>query len=191
MRGGGCLNGAHAPFSDVGARDAEFTRRLVNAQSRLFSFICSLLGSSRHARDVLQETNMVLLAKVAQYDFTRDFQTWAFTFARFQVMAHFERQSRDRIAFDGQLLDRIAARAALHTVNLDDRLAILDDCIAKLPARHRTVLLRRYNHGKSLEVIASETGQRPNALAVLLHRVRLALAKCVEQTEAPGAGEPT
>ena len=161
-------------------------QRLTGAQSYLYAFICSLLGGTREARDVLQETNLVLWKKSAEYDPARDFLTWAYTFARYQVMAHRKRVSRDRVVLDDDLLDRVAASAAGRHADLEDRLRALDDCIAKLPERQREVVRRRYERGEAVHAIAAELGQTATSLGVLLHRIRLALAKCVKTAVGPG-----
>src|SRR3954462_10245283 len=87
----------------LGSHD-DFVRRLTGAQSHLYAFICSLMGGTQAARDVLQETNLILWARAADYDPARDFLTWAYTFARHQVLAHRKRLSRDRLVLDDDLL---------------------------------------------------------------------------------------
>jgi RNA polymerase sigma-70 factor (ECF subfamily) len=69
--------------------------------------------------------------------------------------------------------------------DLDDRLRALDGCIEKLPARHHELIRRRYAEGSPVNAIAVETGQTPTAVSVLLHRVRIALANCIEKALGP------
>jgi RNA polymerase sigma-70 factor (ECF subfamily) len=144
------------------------------------------LGSTRDARDVLQETNAVLWRKAGDYEPGRDFLTWAYTFARYQVMAQRKRISRDRLVLDDELLDRVAAAAATGNEDLEDRLIALDDCVDKLSAPNRQMVVRRYRDGLSVQALAAERATTPGSLAVLLHRVRLSLARCVERAIAAG-----
>jgi RNA polymerase sigma-70 factor, ECF subfamily len=159
----------------------DFVQRLTGAQSQIYACICALLGGTQDARDVLQETNLMLWFKAAEYDSTRDFLAWAYTFARFQVMAYLKRASRNRMVFNKDLLDRIATTVTERNVDLQDRLRVLDDCIKKLSDRHRALLHRRYHEGIALNVIAAERGKTSTALGALLHRIRLALARCIHQ----------
>ncbi len=161
-------------------------QRLTGAQSHLYSFICSLMAGTRDARDVLQETNAVLWKKASDYDPDRDFLTWAYTFARYQVMAHRKRAMRDRLVLDEELLDRVAAAVAEGNADLEDRLLALDGCIGKLSDRHRELVRRRYRDGAPVQVIAGEVAKSPATLAVLLHRIRVALARCVERAMESG-----
>jgi RNA polymerase sigma-70 factor (ECF subfamily) len=135
---------------------------------------------------VLQETNAVLWKKAGEYDWGRDFLTWAYTFARYQAMAHRKRISRDRLVLDDELLGRVAAATAERNGDLEDRLIALDGCVDKLSAPNRQMVLRRYRDGMSVQALAGELAKTPASLAVLLHRVRLTLARCVERAIAAG-----
>jgi RNA polymerase sigma-70 factor (ECF subfamily) len=83
--------------------------------------------------------------------------------------------------FDDKLLDGIAACIVERNSDLDDRLGVLDQCISKLSPSHRKILIRRYQHGASIDRISAEFGQRSGTVRVLLHRIRLALGRCVQQ----------
>jgi RNA polymerase sigma-70 factor (ECF subfamily) len=175
-----------APIPPASGGQDDFVCRLTGAQSQLYAFICSLLGGTRDASDVLQETNMVLWRKVAEYDPSREFLTWAYTIARYQVMAQTKRLSRNRMVLDDDLVEQVAAVVAEDNEDLESRLRALDDCIGKLPERQREMVRRRYADRASVKSLAGEYGQTPTALAVLLHRVRLALGRCVERSVAGG-----
>ncbi|NBQ54908.1 MAG: RNA polymerase subunit sigma-70, partial [Proteobacteria bacterium] len=60
----------------------EFVHQLTACQSALYAFIVSLLGGVNDASDVLQETNMKLCRKCAEYDPQQPFLRWAYAFAR-------------------------------------------------------------------------------------------------------------
>src|SRR5687768_11579122 len=162
-------------------------QRLTAAQSHLYAFICSLLGSTREAPDVLQETNLLLWQRAAEYDAGRGFLPWAYTLARYQVMTHRKRVSRDRVVLDDQLLDEVAAAVTDRNYNLEDRLRALGECIDKLPDRQRELVRLRYAEGQPVKTLAAERGQPATAVSVLLYRIRLALAKCIEQALAARA----
>jgi RNA polymerase sigma-70 factor (ECF subfamily) len=147
----------------------------------LYAFICALLGGSQDARDVLQEANMVLWRKSAEFDPSTNFMAWAYAIARYQVMAHREKLSRTQVLFDDGMLEGIAACIVERNSDLDARLRSLDRCISKLSPSHRKILSRRYQNGTSIERLSAEFGQRSGTLRVLLHRIRLALGRCLQQ----------
>ncbi len=166
----------------------EFAGRLTGAQSQLYACICALLGGTQDARDVLQETNLVLWRKAAEYDPARDFLTWAYAFARFQVLAHLKRNSRDRVVFEDDLFDRIVASVAERNADLEERLRALNGCINQLSDGQRDLLHRRYRDGVPVKALAAEVGKSSTAIGVLLHRIRVALARCVRQATSQWEG---
>src|ERR1700722_18769690 len=137
----------------------EFARQLTGAQSQLYACICALLGGTQDARDVLQETNLVLWRKATDYDPQRDFLTWAYQFAGFQSLGHLKRSARARFVLDDVLIDRIVASALVQNANLEERLRALNGCIQKLPDHQRNLLHRRYRDGLPLKTLAAELGQ--------------------------------
>ena len=66
-------------------------------QNRLHAYILSLLADPVGAQDVLQETNLVLIRKADDFQSDASFESWAFSTARFQVLAHLRDQKRDRL----------------------------------------------------------------------------------------------
>ena len=169
--------------------DQQFLAMVTGAQSSLYAFICSLLGNSESARDVLQNTNLVIWEKAAEYDRSREFRPWAYKIAYLQVMAFRKKQQRDRLIFDDDFMRGIAEDIARRNEQLEDRLEALDLCIARLPKHQQQIVRKRYAMGVGVQDIAKQLGQKANTLAVLLYRVRKALAVCVEQATSQG-GRP-
>ena len=89
----------------------EFVQLLTTHQSRMFAYILSLLGNRTQAKDVMQETNSVLWLKAHEFKLGTNFGAWMFKVAYFQVMAHRRRLTRDRLVFDDDFLQGIAAEA--------------------------------------------------------------------------------
>lgn len=164
-------------------RMSRFVERLTEAQSALYGAIHTLLGGNPNVADVLQETNRVLWRKAADYDPSRPFLPWALAIARFEVLAHRKRQSRDRLVFDDALLEDIAAEYERQSVH-DGTLQALERCLQKLPAHQRELVDQRYVHGASVHDIASRHGRAANAVSALLYRIRGLLAECVERARA-------
>ena len=61
-----------------------FVSDLTNSQARLFAYILSLLRNSEEARDVLQETNLVLWKKLEEYSEIVSFEAWSTKVAYFK-----------------------------------------------------------------------------------------------------------
>ena len=161
-------------------------QQIALAQRPLYAYVCAMLGSSHDASDVLQEANLVLWRKSAEFDAARPFLPWAYGIARLQVLAHREKQSRDRHVFSEAAMARIAERVLERDDDLELRSAALEQCLARLPARQRAAIRMRYEQEMAVASIAETCGRSDNAVATQLYRARLALAQCIKRALAGG-----
>jgi RNA polymerase sigma-70 factor, ECF subfamily len=157
---------------------ATFVQHLTAAQSSLYAFICSLMGELEQAQDVLQETNVKLWRRAKEYDPQRPFLAWAFSFARWEVMAWRKKVQRSRLVLDDDLLDLVAAKMESDSA-AGGELAALEKCLSQLPPKQREVMDARYQEGETVRAMAARMGQPENALAALLYRIRRALHECI------------
>ena len=157
----------------------EFVRLMTEHQGRLFAYVLSLLGDPDQANDVLQETNVVLWRESGEFQPGSNFKAWAFRVAHFQVMAFRQRQIRDRLVFEGELLEVLACGARETDDLFEDRQRRLKGCLEGLEPRHRDLIRCRYAEEQSAQVIARERGMTPNAVLQALFRIRQALIQCV------------
>ncbi|MFK7790379.1 MAG: sigma-70 family RNA polymerase sigma factor [Phycisphaeraceae bacterium] len=163
----------------TGQSDA-FVMQITACQSRLYAYILSLAGDREQAREVLQETNLVIWRKADQFEPGTNFIAWAFKIARLQLMAYRQKIARDRLVFDDDLLldmaDIFDEGEAFNA-----RQDALAHCVEQIAPNHRNLLRIRYTDGLSVKEIASQLDKSANAIAKVLHRTRLALMKCIEQ----------
>jgi RNA polymerase sigma-70 factor (ECF subfamily) len=106
----------------------DFVALLTGSQRRLHAYIFSLVWNPADADDILQETNIVLLKKAAEYDTTRDFLPWALAIARFQALAGLKRRQRLRFVFDDALTMLLADDAEREDPVLEARRLALATC---------------------------------------------------------------
>lgn len=162
-----------------------FVELLTRYQSRVYAYIHSLTGNADAANDVLQETNKVLWQKADDFDHSRDFLPWAFTIAFNQVRAARSRARRDRLVFqDDETIRAISDEwsAKEEQRQPGDRQVALDHCMHELTDDNRRLLQRYYEHGESVEKISKSLDKRANSIAVILHRLRQSLARCIRDT---------
>jgi RNA polymerase sigma-70 factor (ECF subfamily) len=177
---------ASGPRDAVASRTGEFVQLLTGTQSRLYAYICSLIGGASGARDVLQETNLVLWDKAHEYDPARPFLPWAYRIAYLQVLAYRKRCARSRLVFDEALVSEVAQEFLRRDEEHDRQLEALGHCLHKLTGPRRELLDRRYQHGESVEQIAGRMSKAPNVISASLYRIRKALLECIESKLATG-----
>jgi RNA polymerase sigma-70 factor (ECF subfamily) len=172
----------------MGARDSDdFVRLMTEHQGRLFGYIFSLLGDPDAANDVLQEANIVLWRDSKEFRPGTNFKAWAFRVAHFQVMAWRQRQIRDRLVFEDDMMDVLAFAARDNDAAFDARQDRLNGCLAKLQPAHREMIRLRYAEGTALELIARGRSMTPNAVMQALFRIRQSLMQCVARASEGGA----
>jgi len=153
---------------------------ITRHQAALYAYILSLLPDQAKADDVLQETNLVLWRKAAEFDMSKPFMPWACKVAWFQVKAARRDAARDKHVFDSDLVDLLAAEDDSDleaTTELDHALR---DCLEELPEDKRELILNRYQPESSVNEMAATRNLSPGALSGQLHRIRLMLENCVE-----------
>jgi RNA polymerase sigma-70 factor (ECF subfamily) len=164
----------------------QFVALLTAAQPALYARILALLPDRAAAADALQETNLVLWRRSADFVPGTQFLAWASRVARYVVLNHRRTLRRSKVVFDDELVAELADRQAADDEapgagGPGDRAAALRKCLNDLPADQRELLARRYGPGGSVQRLAEERGQSPGAVSQLLYRVRERLLDCVHQ----------
>ncbi|MEK6237905.1 MAG: sigma-70 family RNA polymerase sigma factor [Planctomycetales bacterium] len=157
----------------------EFVQLLTSHQGRLYAYVLSLMGDPDQARDVMQETNAVLWRKSAEFQLGTSFSAWMLKTAYYQVMAHRQKISRDRLVFDDSLASKLAEEVADRSETMEERQQLLRECLGTLNDRHRDLIRARYQDGFTLASVAAAMNRTTNAIKQALFRARASLIDCV------------
>ena len=156
----------------------DFVRLLTEAQPRLHSYICMLLGGVQEAGNVLQETNLVLWKKADQFTPGTSFIAWAREIAYFKAMSCQRDRGRSRMILDQQ---RIELAVAATDAGGDDRRVALRHCLSDLQEEQLHLLKLRYTLELPIQTMGQRLGKSEGAVKMALRRVRLALMRCITQ----------
>lgn len=172
----------YPPLPD-GHQAEEFMALFTAHHRRLFRYILALLPRLHAAEDVLQETNLVLWRRFAEFRPGTDFYAWASRVAFLQVLKY-RKSARHREAFglDEDVLETLAQRSVESTDYLDGARDALQNCLTKLSATDRDLILRRYMSGESGKKVAAELGRPQNSVYKSLGRIRQGLLQCVQRS---------
>ena len=165
----------------------DFIELMTSFQGRLYGYILSLLADPNVANDILQETNIILWQKSAEFKMGSNFKAWSFRIANFKVMAHRQRQMRDKLVFDDDFMNNLTLEANTYDETYEEKQKILTNCIAKLPERQKDLIARRYSIGTSVKNIALELQSTANSITQALFRARTNLTNCVKGLPIEGA----
>lgn len=157
----------------------EFVLNLVGCQEQLYAYILSLVLRRDNARDLLQQTNVVLLEKESEFEPGSNFAAWACRVAFYEVLGYRRKMGREKHFFSEQLLSLIAEDAEMVSAELGDRMDALKECLNSLNETQRKLVQSRYQAGGSVKELAKIAQKTPNAISAELHRIRNALAECI------------
>ncbi len=163
------------------APSGEYMQLVTNHQAVLYSFIRSLVPHSAAVDDVLQETNLTLWEKAADFEDGTNFRAFAFAIARFKVLSHLRNQKRTHwLLVDSELCDELLDRFVNQPTAEPAAQEFLRRCLEKLPADRQDLIRRRYADGYSVRELAKMEGQKEGALQQVFYRLRKALRECIE-----------
>ena len=163
--------------SDSGC--AELAIEIAAIQPRLYGFILKRLADREQTLEVLQRTNLVICRKADEFQQGSNFTAWAFTIAKFQVMAWRKSAGAERLVLTDQVYELVDKAAEREATEVDERIPFLRQCLQTLRDTDRDLIKRRYRDGEQLEPLAESLAKSVDAIGMRLTRVRRQLANCV------------
>lgn len=169
----------------------ELLEQLVRThQARLRAYLFSRTGRIDVADDLAQETFLVALRRLDEFDPARPAWPWLMGIARNELREHW------RAAARGKAVDQIEAFAAGRLLQQDEAfleqgvegipLEALNKCLSKLAQRSRELVRMIYDERLSCTQAARALHQNAGAVRVALHRIRRALHACMRATLSGG-----
>jgi RNA polymerase sigma-70 factor (ECF subfamily) len=152
---------------------------LSRHQEALFRYIFSLVPSEADARDILQETSLALFRKHEHYDASRPFLAWAYRFAYLQVQKHREKAARSPLWFSEDVMELLVRERIPMEPRLDERLRLLDGCLAMLSSREKELVTCRYALRQGAEDMMKRFAMSRRTLFRNLEMLRQRLHECV------------
>ena len=158
-----------------------FMRLWTEAQPAVVNYLHAMVRDPAAAKDLAQETALVLFRRFGEYDGKRPFLGWALGVARFQVLGFHRDEARSFLTFDTELFEKFTEVWAETAPAASERSAALEVCLERLPARPRQMVRLRYFEELNSEEIARRLGRKSTAVRVALQRIRAQLRACMEQ----------
>ena len=152
----------------------------ADAQPKVAGFVGAFIHNFSDAQDIVQEVAQAAVESIDSYDLDKPFGPWVLGVARFKVIDHLRKNGKDRHVFDSDAINHLAGAYAKQDGKLDDMKAALSDCMQGLSKRERQALNLRYVDDAKPAEVADALHIKPGTARVLLHRLRQALANCVE-----------
>lgn len=167
------------------------SRLWTEAQPVVAAMVAGSVIDFQHGEDLVSQVAETVVLKFDEYDRTRPFTPWALGITRNIVLRHYERRASDRLVFfDGSALAALAVAHEQIAGESTERLTALRQCLAEIRGKTRRVMEMRYLHGLKPAAIGQAFEMTSNAVWVMLHRGREAVARCMKKRLAAAGGGP-
>jgi RNA polymerase sigma-70 factor, ECF subfamily len=164
---------------DSTTHDDQVVQLIANCQRPLFLYVWGLLFSQELAEDVLQETNLVLWRKRAEYVTGTNFFAWACRIAMFEVRKARDRHRHRMPVFSELFLDQLAPEIQTLAEEPSQLQVFLQECVEQLSDYQRDLLERRYADGATTIAVAGEVGRSIRTVNRTLSHIHQVLFDCI------------
>lgn len=150
-------------------------------QPAISAYLYAAVPNFHDAEDLTQQVAVAVARDFDKYDPDTPFLRWAIVIARNRVLHHRRSFAMSKIVFSQDTLDALAQAAPDQQPITTAYKSALDTCLDELQNKSRQALNLRYEQDLRTKEIASRLNMTANAVSVLLHRTRTALAQCMKQ----------
>lgn len=176
----------------------EYARQVEALRPQLLRFARAQLRNDAWAEDAVSETLLAALEKPGAFGGASQLKTWLVGILKHKLVDQLRRHAREAVSLsteDGEDVDALLfdetghwreapadwgnPEHALHERQFID---VLETCMQKLPATQGRVFMMREWLELETDEICKELAITPTNLWVLLHRARLRLRECLQQT---------
>lgn len=170
----------------------DLARLFIAGRASLLGYLRAIVRDPHRAEDLLQETWVVVMKRLDDFDPSRDFGAWTRGIARNLARNALRSAHSRKMTYlaSEELLDAIDT--AFEGVSESERrdtdadMSMLKYCLGKVSVSNRQMLHLRYRAGMRIDEIAKKLGRSSGSIQVALYRVRQSLLKCIERRRSLG-----
>src|SRR5690606_38231099 len=123
----------------------------------------------------------IAIRKSENYDPNASFLSWCVGIARSEVLKWWQKRGREKLVFDDAAVQLIADAQEQIDIEVPEIRQALARCTRRLTPRAHKMLELRYVQDLRSPAIGQRLGLSAVAVRTMLHRVRSALQRCIDQ----------
>lgn len=155
-----------------------FGRLMERYTGAVFGLSYRMLGNPQDAEDATQEIFLRAYSRLDSFDRTRKFSTWLLSIASNYCIDRLRRRRYNWMTLDDVAFWLPSDRPGPERIVLDqERRALVQDALQRLPENYRLVAVLRYMNDLSYDEISQVTGLPESTIKTRLHRARHMLAE--------------
>ena len=162
----------------------EFAALLQQTTRQLLTYLNAVLFRWDDARNIFQETCLVLWEKFSEFQPGTSFLAWALCIARNKAMSFQAMQApRRRFWTPGVQSSLMAAVSNRNSAFANADADALSACIDRLCEADRQLVRRCYGEEVPVRSVAAQLGRSPQSVHNSLRRIRAVLLECIQQSQ--------
>ena len=118
----------------------DFSALLTESQPRIYGFIFKRVANHDLAKEILQDTNLVICKKADDYQPGTNFIAWVFRIAHFQILSQ-RQKANARPMLSDQTIELLSDTKEENV--FDDKLTALNSCLKNLSDDNRQLIMIR------------------------------------------------
>jgi len=154
----------------------------MDNQKRIYAYILGMVPNYEDAKDLFQETVLVMWSKFDSFQRGTDFTTWGITIAKYQILSVRKKYSKDRLRFNQAALGLLQKESETIIEQIDIRMEALRKCVLKLNRKDYELIRMRYEHEISIKTIAEQIGKTVQSIYKRLANIHDTLVRCIRRT---------
>ena len=156
-------------------------RLFTRYQRPLFLYLLARVPNPVEAEEILQETNIVIWRKFAQFTPGTNFLAWASQIAKYEILKYRDRHQKDKLQFSDRFVEHLAEDQTEEVEHWETRREALMKCLGKLRGKDRELIERRYTPGETGTSLAEFLERPVNSVYQSLGRIRRTLLECINR----------
>ena len=160
----------------------DFLRLLMANQRPILAFILGLVPNREDARDIFQETVLVMWAKFDSFEEGSNFVGWGITIARYKVLQAHRHRSKYGLQLSPAALEAVEDKAERYIRHVDKRIEALQSCIRKLDPKDYDLIRMRHEDEMDVQTIAEGFNRSVQSVYKRFSRIYQALMECIRRT---------
>lgn len=162
--------------------DSELISLFTKTQRRLYVFILHATGNPDQAEEILQETNVVILTKLDQFQRGTNFYAWVCQIAHYEILKFRQRKQRSKLIYSDEFLQHIVSATLAQDDGMSElKQRALRNCLNKLRPKDREIIENRYNPDVSTQDLSERLHRPANSIYQSIGRIRKTLLECIRR----------
>ncbi len=158
-----------------------FLKLLLSNETRIYSYILTLVPNYTNADEIMQETSGIMWRKFHDFKPGTNFVSWGIRIAHYQILDFRRQQSKAKVIYDNGLFERIAPITEEKNKQHNKRIDALRHCLAKLKEQQLKLIQLRYSEGIKPKDISDRLGLSIHSVYKSLSRIHGQLSLCVKK----------